>query len=180
MVLVFFLWMYSLVQHYLLLDSVSEESCFFMLMTASMMAVTLTPRFHRGIQMIWNTPNRQRYFHLFGVFALCLYLASLRACHPSVLANAAARRPWVAMLSSMLSVIHESSFVSLLLRGVSFLYLMGATGIVFLFWKTSLRVPTVADAKEIGGNSPTGSRLAHCDKSCGLCQLGLCLDNTCM
>merc|ERR1719203_2771715 len=106
LVVALFAWIHSLVQHYLAPDGVSEDLCLLMVFTSSMMAVTLTPRFHRGVQMIWNTPNRQRYFRLFGVFALCLYLASLRACHPSVLANAAARRPWVAMLSSMLSVIH--------------------------------------------------------------------------
>lgn len=176
--LMFFVWMYTLAEHYCSLDGVSKELCILLAFTASMMSISVSRRFHRGIQMIWNTPHRWRYFELFGMFAVLFYMVSLRAFDPSVWAAAATQQPWLASLHEAHSVIHGSVLGTLVLSSISLLYVATASGVIFLFWKTSLRVATVADVDV--ATQVASFQIDTGGAQCGLCQLGLCLDNTCM
>jgi hypothetical protein len=178
--ILFFVWLRSLAEHYCALDGgVSKETDMLLAFTAVMMSISVSQRFHRGIQMIWNTPHRFRYFQVFGLFFLLFYMVSLRAFEPSQWEALATNRPWLRIFHEAHSIIHTSFLGTLLLASVTLLYFVTASGIIFLFWKTSLRVPTVADV-----DSPLneGSSLENSagGNQCGLCQLGLCLDNTCM
>mmetsp|Transcript_98464 Transcript_98464/g.317450 ORF Transcript_98464/g.317450 Transcript_98464/m.317450 type:complete len:433 (-) Transcript_98464:135-1433(-) len=182
--LVFFVWLYTLAEHYCVLNGVSKELCVLLAFTASIMSISVTQRFHRGIQMIWNTPHRCRYFQVFGLFAGLFYMVSLRAFDPSRLSVAATEWPWLAVLHEVHKMIHGSLLGTLVFSSISLLYAATASGVIFLFWKTSLRVPTVADvdvpeessSRQHGPGTPRSEGCAQC----GLCQLGLCLDNPCM
>jgi len=185
LLLVFFIWMYSLASHYCG-SGFSVEVAVLLLLTACMMNISLSQRFHCGVQKIWHTPYRWRYFKLFGLFALQNYLVSLRAVEPSMWLLAAGEAPaWRRMLYSIHTAVHGSLVGAVLLSGVSVLHMATASGVIFLFWRTSLRVPTVADADGVPQDdfqklsSDSGVNAAGCFQ-CGLCQLGLCLDNTCM
>lgn len=179
--LLFFVWMYTLAEHYCALNGISKELCILLAFTASMMSISVSQRFHRGIQMIWNTPHRWRYFQLFALFALLFYMVSLRALDPALWKAAATQQPWLAGLHEVHSVIHGSFVGALVLSSISLLYMGTASGVIFLFWKTSLRVPTVADAElPTLTDSLQHTGISQQTAPCGLCQLGLCLDNTCM
>mmetsp|Transcript_64449 Transcript_64449/g.119895 ORF Transcript_64449/g.119895 Transcript_64449/m.119895 type:complete len:460 (+) Transcript_64449:103-1482(+) len=173
-----FMWMEMIMIHYLGLESISSELCILLLFTACIMSVTVAARFHRGVQLIWNTPHRWRYLCLFCFYALLTYMVSvLRIIEPSMWAQAPqAVQQWqwhrLSLVYSVSARLHSSAIGSVLLSGISLCYLIAASGIMFLFWKTSLRVPTVADAKMDSTHQAV--------KECGLCQLGLCLDNPCM
>jgi len=171
----FFAWLYSLADHYW---DVSNELCISIALTAAMMSVSVSRRFHRGIQIVWNTPHRWRYFQVFGSFALLFYTVSLRAFQPSHWAATGTEQPWLAGLHQMHSTLHSSYLATSILSSLSLLYMVTSSGIIFLFWKTSLRVPTVADAIQMSDDDPLLQ--SAIGSQCGLCQLGLCLDNTCM
>lgn len=174
----FFVWLYTLAEHYCVQEgNIDKEVCILLAFTAPLMGVSVSQRFHRGIQMIWHTPNRWRYFQIFGFFAMLFYLVSLKAFQPQRWAELVREQPWLAWPHQAHYTIHTSVLGTFVLSCVSCLYLATASGVIFLFWKTSLRVPTVADTTvvECGPlQSDTGT------VNCGLCQLGLCLDNTCM
>jgi len=173
----FFIWLWTLAEHYCSLEgALSQEAFVVLAFTATLMMISVSQRFHRGIQMIWNTPHRWRYFQVFGLFALLFYTVSLRAFQPSLWAATVIELPWLAGLHQVHSMIHSSYYATLILSSFSVLYLVTASGIIFLFWKTSLRVPTVADLSMLSETESSRSH-SHCSQ-CGLCQLGLCLDNT--
>eukprot|EP00930_Biecheleria_cincta_P006910 TRINITY_DN108014_c0_g1_i1.p1 TRINITY_DN108014_c0_g1~~TRINITY_DN108014_c0_g1_i1.p1 ORF type:complete len:434 (-),score=41.06 TRINITY_DN108014_c0_g1_i1:112-1413(-) len=174
-VFLFFMWLYSLADHYW---GVSKEMCVVLAFTASMMSVSVSQRFHRGIQIIWNTPHRWRYFQIFGLLGLLFYMVSLREVQPSHWAAAVTEQPWLAGLHEVHSMIHASYLATSVLSSLSLLYLATSSGIIFLFWKTSLRVPTVGDPCYFTDDD-SSQRTTVMDQ-CGLCQLGLCLDNPCM
>lgn len=184
MTCMFYVWLYSLASHYCGDVGMPGEMRALLLMTAAMMGISLSPRLHRGVQKIWNTPNRYIYFQLFGLFAVQNYLVSLRALEPSMWLATANRGPWLAAVHRLHSLIHETVVGSALLSLMSGLYIFTASGIIFCFWKTAVRVPTIADAEDAplvdmstpSVDGPVRPRFA----TCGLCQLGLCLDNTCM
>mmetsp|Transcript_35621 Transcript_35621/g.81641 ORF Transcript_35621/g.81641 Transcript_35621/m.81641 type:complete len:455 (+) Transcript_35621:88-1452(+) len=168
-----FLWMEMITIHYLGLESISSELCLLLLFTATIMSVTVAARFHRGVQLIWNTPHRWRYLWLFCFYAFLTYMVSvLRIIEPSMWAQAVQQWHSLSIVYNVCTQLHTSAIGSIFLSGVSLCYLIAASGIMFLFWKTSLRVPTVADAKMASTHQAV--------KECGLCQLGLCLDNPCM
>ncbi|CAJ1401097.1 unnamed protein product [Effrenium voratum] len=168
--------MYTLAEHYCVQDgSVDKEVCALLAFTAPLMSVSVSQRFHRGIQIIWHTPHRWRYFQIFGFFAVLFYLVSLRAFQPQRWAELR-EQPWLAWLHQAHYTIHTSVLGTFVLSCLSILYLATASGVIFLFWKTSLRVPTVADATLMD----SGPLQSNTGAQCGLCQLGLCLDNTCM
>jgi len=175
--IMFFVWIRSLAGHYCSMGGVSKEIYVLLAFSSAMMSISVSSRFHRGIQMIWDTPYRWRYFQLFGLFVLLFYLVSLRVLDPSLWAAAATHQPWMAALHEVHSMIHESFLGTLLLSTISLLYLIAASGVIFLFWKTSLRVPTIGDDNIHAENIMFQS---GANTQCGLCQLGLCLDNTCM
>jgi len=172
--IVFFIWLYTLADHYT--SYVSRDSCCLLVITACMMNISVSERFHKSIQIIWNTPHRWLYFQLFFLFQLFFQLfflfVSLRALSPELWEGFAERQPLFVGLWKLHSVVHSSFLGAVMLSGFALLYVVIASGIIFLFWKTALRVPTVEDVD------------GHCGKGghtqCGLCQLGLCLDNTCM
>jgi len=142
----------------------------------------MSQRFHCSVQLIWNTPHRRLYFQLFALFAVLFYLVALRFMDPSFWESILSRHQWAAQLHVVHSMIQRSTIGMCLLSTVSLLYLMTASGVIFLFWKTSLRVLTVADAGlEDEKEASQGERfVAHAhsgEGACGLCQLGLCLDN---
>lgn len=168
--LMFFIWLYTLVDHYA--PNASRESWILLIVTACLMQISVSERFHRGIQMIWNTPHRWLYFQVFFLFALLVYLVSLRAFGPELWEGFAERRPLLVGLWKVHSVVHESFLGAVVMSAFSLLYVVTASGVIFLFWKTALRVPTVENVDGVCGK---GSHT-----QCGLCQLGLCLDNTCM
>eukprot|EP00931_Biecheleriopsis_adriatica_P084404 TRINITY_DN5822_c0_g1_i1.p1 TRINITY_DN5822_c0_g1~~TRINITY_DN5822_c0_g1_i1.p1 ORF type:complete len:144 (+),score=17.64 TRINITY_DN5822_c0_g1_i1:171-602(+) len=141
-----------------------------------MMSISVSQRFHRGVQMIWHTPHRWRYFQIFGLFALLFYMVSIRALQPQLWEARVTEQPWLAKLHRLHMTIHNSYLATMILSSVSLLYLATASGVIFLFWKTSLRVPTVADVNVLTEIEPLHSRMSS--SQCGLCQLGLCLDNT--
>jgi len=168
----FFIWLWTLAEHYCSLEgALSQEAFVILAFTATLMMISVSQRFHRGVQMIWNTPHRWRYFQVFGLFALLFYTVSLRAFEPSLWAATVTELPWLAGLHQVHSMIHTNQLATLILSTLSMLYLVTASGIIFLFWKTALRVPTVADLS-------VPSEASHSQSQCGLCQLGLCLDNT--
>eukprot|EP00427_Karlodinium_veneficum_P067539 CAMPEP_0169320536 /NCGR_PEP_ID=MMETSP1017-20121227/8409_1 /TAXON_ID=342587 /ORGANISM="Karlodinium micrum, Strain CCMP2283" /LENGTH=144 /DNA_ID=CAMNT_0009414959 /DNA_START=1109 /DNA_END=1543 /DNA_ORIENTATION=- len=144
----------------------------------------MTQRFHCSVQLIWNTPHRQQYFKLFGLFAALFYAVCFRAIDPRLWEAAVSAPPWLITLREVHILAHSSSIGSVVLSAISMLYLITASGVIFLFWKTSLRVPTIADigpGKGDGDTSGVVIAAAHeGDATCGLCQLGLCLDNTFM
>lgn len=166
----FFVWLYTLAEHYT--SGVSRELCILLAFTACMMSISVSERFHRGIQMIWNTPHRWLYFQLFFLFAVLFYMVSLRALSPSLWEAFAERQPLLLGFWKLHSVVHTSFLGTLLLSSFALLYVATASGVIFLFWKTAMRVTTVAD---VDGVCSKGGHV-----QCGLCQLGLCLDNTCM
>lgn len=183
--LVFFAWIYSLAVHYCGVETVSKELLTLLLLTACMMSISTTRRFHCSVQKIWNTPNRWRYFGLFGVFACQNYMVSLHAFQPDLWQALAEQQPWLAALHKAHAAFHGSLYGTLVLSIVTFLYVATASGVIFLFWKTSLRVPTVADAgahsqEEVTRDAASDGDVTMGIMNCGLCQLGLCLDNTCM
>jgi len=179
-IFVLFMWMEMITMHYLGLESISNELCILLLFTAGIMSVSVAPRFHRGVQMIWNTPHRWRYLQLFGFYAVLVYLVSvLRIIEPSMWKGAVQQWRWLSIVYSVCLHLHSSAFGPILLSSISVCYVLAASGIMFLFWKTSLRVPTVADAV-LEPLSGTMSPSLEASRECGLCQLGLCLDNPCM
>eukprot|EP00930_Biecheleria_cincta_P029495 TRINITY_DN20518_c0_g1_i1.p1 TRINITY_DN20518_c0_g1~~TRINITY_DN20518_c0_g1_i1.p1 ORF type:complete len:434 (+),score=57.46 TRINITY_DN20518_c0_g1_i1:159-1460(+) len=171
----FFAWLYSLADHYW---SVSNELCISLAVTAAMMSISVSRRFHRGVQIIWNTPQRWRYFQIFRCFGLLFYTVSLRAFQPSQWEAVGMEQPWLAGLHRIHSMMHSSYLAASVLSSLSLLYVAASSGVIFLFWKTSLRVPTVADA--IPASEDVAVQQHVLGSECGLCQLGLCLDNTCM
>jgi len=171
--MLFLFWLHSLAEHYSMLEGIGREMRVLMIMTAGMMSISVSQRFHRGVQMIWHTPNRWHYLKLFAVVALLAYLAVLRVFDPAKWASAAAQWPWLTSLHEVHSIVYGSVLGTLALSTISWLYVVTASGLIFCFWKTSLRVPTVAD---VGAGHHTLLKRS-CSK-CGLCQLGLCLDNT--
>jgi len=174
----FFIWMYTLAEHYCAQDGiVDKEVCVLLVFTAPLMSVSVSQRFHRGIQMIWHTPHRWRYFHIFGFFAVLVYLVSLRAFQPQIWAALVAIHPSLSWLHQAHYTIHTSVLGTFVLSCVSCLYMATASGVIFLFWKTALRVPTIADVNPVESGQLQSN--PGCN-TCGLCQLGLCLDNTCM
>jgi len=167
----FLLWLHSLAEHYSVLEGIGREIGVLMIMTASLMSISVSQRFHRGVQMIWHTPHRWHYLKLFVLIAILTYMASLRVFVPARWAGAAAQWPFLASLHEVHSRLYSSVIGTVALNTISWLYVVTTSGLVFCFWKTSLRVPTVADAGHAQGVKKSHSK-------CGLCQLGLCLDNT--
>mmetsp|Transcript_68981 Transcript_68981/g.177788 ORF Transcript_68981/g.177788 Transcript_68981/m.177788 type:complete len:441 (-) Transcript_68981:112-1434(-) len=172
--MLFFFWLYSLAEHYAMLDGFCKEIRMLMIMTACMMSISVSQRFHQGVQAIWNTPHRWHYLKLFGLFAVLSYLASLRVFEPSLWSGVARQQPLLAAIHRVHSLFYDSLLGTLALASVSCLYAIAASGVIFAFWRTSLRVPTVADA----GAATQNELLRRSTSGCGLCQLGLCLDNT--
>lgn len=168
--LLFYFWLHSLAEHYAMLEGIGRE--FLMLMTACMMSISVSQRFHRAVQIIWHTPDRWHYLKLFALFAVLTYLTSLRTFEPSMWEPAARRMPWLKVLHEAHSVLYDSLLGTMALAMISWLYVATVSGVIFCFWKTSMRVPTVADEGDLQGDP-----LKHSSR-CGLCQLGLCLDNT--
>eukprot|EP00929_Paragymnodinium_shiwhaense_P102159 TRINITY_DN65348_c0_g1_i1.p1 TRINITY_DN65348_c0_g1~~TRINITY_DN65348_c0_g1_i1.p1 ORF type:complete len:497 (+),score=48.18 TRINITY_DN65348_c0_g1_i1:96-1586(+) len=187
--MVFYMWMYSLASHYCGY-TMSFELAFILLLTAAMMSITLSQRFHHGVQKIWNTPHRWQYFKLFFAIAVQNYLVSIRVVEPSVWLPQDAP-DWRVWLHAVHVAIRSSIIGDAILFCVSWLHMLSGSGLIFLFWKTSLRLPTIADlddgqsrAGDDGSSrasSPEGTPVSRFfEHSCGLCQLGLCLDNACM
>lgn len=188
--LAFFSWMYLLALYYCVSPSTegsqvfSGEFCSLLMVTACMMSITMSQRFHCSVQLIWNTPHRRLYFRLFALLAVLFYLVSLRAIDPRLWESAASNTSWLQGLHALHCLIHGSRVGAAVLSCMSMLYLATASGVIFLFWKTSLRVPTVADVSLAEDDVPAGAAfVSHAiagEDACGLCQLGLCLDNTYM
>lgn len=176
-IVVFFVWIYLLASHYVALDGISVELCVLLLFTANIMSISVCKRFHRGVQMIWNTPHKWRYLRLFSLYSLLCHMVVFRAVAPSRWAAVVAHRPWLAGVHSLHALVHGSLCGTILLSAFSLLYVSIASGAIFLFWKTSLRVPTVASAEL---QEQRGAMGGAATTQCGLCQLGLCLDNPCM
>lgn len=174
----FFFWIYMLAGHYVAVSGVSGEICVVLLFTANIMSISVCERFHRGVQMIWNTPNKWRYLRLFGLYSVLCHLVVFRTLEPSHWEGIAMRQPWLASIHRLHFLIHSSFSGAIFLSGFSLLYISTASGAIFLFWKTSLRVPTVASIDLLGQNDALNNSMGG--SQCGLCQLGLCLDNTCM
>lgn len=177
--LCFFSWIYTLAGHYMSKAGVSVEVSVLLLFTATIMSISVCPRFHRGVQMIWNTPNKWRYLRLFGLYSILCHMVVFRALEPSQWEAVAAQKSWLAGVYKLHALVHSSLSGMIFLSGFSLLYVSTASGAIFLFWKTSLRVPTVASA-EVRQQNPLMPKLTHSGSQCGLCQLGLCLDNDCM
>jgi len=177
--LCFFSWIYTLAEHYVTKATASAEVFVVLLFTATIMSISVCPRFHRGVQMIWNTPNKWRYLRFFGLYFLLCHMVVFRALEPSQWESFAVQKPWLAGVHKLHVLVHSSFSGMIFLSGFSLMYISTASGAIFLFWKTSLRVPTVAsaDVREQGGLMP---KLASSGSQCGLCQLGLCLDNDIM
>mmetsp|Transcript_62797 Transcript_62797/g.162262 ORF Transcript_62797/g.162262 Transcript_62797/m.162262 type:complete len:479 (-) Transcript_62797:63-1499(-) len=173
--LAFHFWLHSLAVHYSMLDGLGSEVSILILFTATLMSISVSQRFHRSVQMIWHTQNRWHYFKVFGIFAVIAYLAVLRVFQPARWKEAvlAAQLPWLTALHEAQTVFYSSDIGIVALSTISWLYVLTASGLCFCFWKTSLRVPTVADVGQ-----KHGSTLPRGNSRCGLCQLGLCLDNT--
>jgi len=178
-VFLFFMWLYSLAEHYCALGTSYITMFALLALTATLMGISVNQRTHRGIKLIWNTPNRWRIFQVFGFAAVLSYTAVLRMLQPSVWATFAQPIPWLMALHNLHSLVHSTWLGMLLLSGLTLFYATFASGLIFLFWKTSLRVPTVADASDIRQEQVL-YRTSKDRLQCGLCQLGLCLDNTSM
>jgi len=175
----FFSWIYTLAGHYMSKAGVSIEVSVLLLFTATIMSISVCPRFHRGVQMIWNTPNRYRYLRLFGLYSVLCHMVVFRALEPLQWEAVAAEKPWLAGMHKIHTLVHGSLSGMIMLSSFSLLYISTASGAIFLFWKTSLRVPTVASA-DVHQQHRLMPKLTPSHSQCGLCQLGLCLDNDCM
>ncbi|CAK0839939.1 unnamed protein product [Prorocentrum cordatum] len=143
--LMFFLWLYTLVDHYA--PNASRESWILLIVTACLMQISVSERFHKGIQMIWNTPHRWLYFQLFFLFALLVYMVSLRALGPELWEGIAERRPLLVGLWKLHSVVHDS-FVGVPLR------VRGRAG------GTGLREPASATGGVAGTRASSGGSAA--------------------
>lgn len=181
-IVVCFIWMYTLALQYC--SAIFRELGLVLLFTAALMGITMTPRFHFCVKVIWNTPNRVLYFRLFALMSVMLYSLLPRAVDPSLWASAAAKHSYLMRIHSIHESIHTSRVGTVLLSGVSLIYLATASGIIFLFWKTSVRVPTVASVWSTQDKGCTACSLIESANGdgggCGLCRLGLCLDNNFM
>lgn len=173
--LVFLFWLHALAEHYIIFHSFGNHKRPVIVMTACMMSISVCQRFHRGVQMIWHTPHRWHYLKLFVVIAILVYLAVLGHVDPSRIRPAFPQWLWIDYLHKAHLVAYGSVLGNVFLVALSCIYVGAASGLIFCFWKTSLRVPTIADV----GHGAVGSLKRNCSK-CGLCQLGLCLDNTSM
>jgi len=176
--LCFFSWIFTLAEHYIT-SGVSMEVSVLLLFTATIMSISVCPRFHRGVQMIWNTPHKWRYLRLFGLYFVLCHMVIFRALEPLQWEPFAARQPWLAGMHRLHVFVHSSSFGMFFLSCFSLLYISTASGAIFLFWKTSVRVPTVASTG-VRDQCIHMPKLTSSGSQCGLCQLGLCLDNDCM
>jgi len=198
--LALFAWMRTLFAHYSG-NGVLQELWPVLLFMAALISIPITERFRVSVKKIWHTPHRKRFFLLFAFFALQTYAVTLRALEPQHWEFLADTTPLLRALHRCHADLYASRLGTMMFCALSVLYATTASGVIFLFWKTSLRVPTVADAEQLcparGGlsparsSTPTGavgdllddasllSPRRHCE-DCGLCQLGLCLDNTCM
>jgi len=176
----FYFWMCSLASHYCAWDAGSNVDIFLLLLTACLMSISFSQRFHHGVRMIWTTPYRFLYFQLFALLAVMCYMVSIRLLGPQILSSAEWYPP---ALGVAVKLLLSSRTASLVLGSIPFVYVTAASGLIFLFWKTSLRVPTIAntpllDPRLIRSRHNMGEWDWHSE--CGLCQLGLCLDNPCM
>lgn len=167
---VFLFWLRSLAEHYALLGGRTREQFCVVAMLAGMMSVSVSQRFHRGVQKIWHTPSRWVFLKVFCVILVLSILAVLRLL-TDLLVDSVLLAPFVQAQQGLFI----SVFCTAVLSFISWAYILSASGVIFCFWKTSLRVPTVADV----GDGHKG-RLKPSSSKCGLCQLGLCLDNTAM
>lgn len=174
-VLVFLFWLHSMADHYSMLEGFSRETRIVMIMTSGMMSITVSQRFHLGVKKIWHTKHRLVYFKLFLGFAVLAYFAVLRVFEPGCWQNTVAELPWLTSLHRAHKFVYNSIIGTIALSTVSWLYIFAGSGLCFCFWKTSLRVPTVADV----GHGHDELLKRSCSR-CGLCQLGICLDNTAM
>jgi hypothetical protein len=179
---VFFVWLYTLADHYCPTQGFSRLAMTVLLsFTAAMMSVSVSQRFHRSIQIIWNTKYRWLYFQLFFLFAVLSYMASLHVISSALWAQAAMGNPSPLGQLWQLHITLQHSFIgTLLLSCMSLLYMGTASGVIFVFWRTSLRVPTVGEMEKPAWYEDTHGSARNGHPKCGLCHLGLCLDNTCM
>merc|ERR1712232_522431 len=106
--------------HYLAIDDISFEMDFLLWSTACAMSISVTPRFHKGVQMIWNTANRWLYLRLFFLYVVLCYMLALKTAGPSLWAQVAALGPSFAIISDAHSTFQRSSLGSLVLSGFSF------------------------------------------------------------
>merc|ERR1712151_577747 len=137
---------------------------------------------HRGVQIIWNTQNRWLYLRLFFLYVVLCYMVAIRTAGPSIWAQISALGPSFAVISEVHSSFQRSSIGIFILSSFSVLYGLVASGAVFCFWKTSLRVPTIAgiDPHRKNDHETLLHKTGLGSRQCGLCPLGLCLDNTSM
>lgn len=195
--LAFYAWLQGLAVHYGGLRTLPELWHLFLLM-ACLASISTTDRFQESVRKSLATPpGKHRFFGLFAFFALQIYAVCLRVLTPSSWVEAAENIPCLQLLHQAHTLLYNSKIGTLLFGFVATIFAVSASGVIFLFWKTSLRVPTVADVRRGAHSlaasprvfSPLGltqldaaarSPESRCCADCGLCQLGLCLDNTCM
>eukprot|EP00927_Polykrikos_kofoidii_P057703 TRINITY_DN51891_c0_g1_i1.p1 TRINITY_DN51891_c0_g1~~TRINITY_DN51891_c0_g1_i1.p1 ORF type:complete len:439 (+),score=38.81 TRINITY_DN51891_c0_g1_i1:58-1374(+) len=174
LIVFFYFWLYTIVQHYRKTPTISERTCIFL--TAGAMHISLGRRLQCSVQKIWNTPSRKYYLFMFGLFIFHIYLMAMGRLDVSTWHDengSAVCRLYAKFLHSIVGQLFFSC--------ISFSYMNTAAGLIFLFWKTSVRVPTIASFE---GLSSRRTRLrgdfqtfSATSTECGLCQLGLCLDN---
>jgi len=174
--LLFFFWMCSLAQHYCVpavhVSSgglVCRELYLLLVFASCMMSISVSRRFHVAVRLIWNSPFRPIYLKLFVLYACLLYLVGLRVLDPSLWKVLAPDRQMMTDIYQLHVVLHRSQPIQLILPLISVSFLTLTSGVIFLFWKTSFSVPTVSDAD--------GDPVYETRSDCGLCQLGLCLNN---
>jgi len=172
--LVFFTWMCTLAQRYCVPTTGSPEGVVpcqelyvVMSFAACMMSISVSRRLHYSIRTIWTTPRFSLFARLFLIFVVLAYLVALRVLDPSLWEKLEVSQPFITLphVKRMHIWMHSSGVLLMPLISASFLTL--ASGLIFLFWKTSVSLPTVADADDSG----------EVRSDCALCQLGLCLSN---
>lgn len=181
-----FLWLLTLADRYCTVPGGDShisrlEWCTLLVFTACMMSLSMTRRCQYAVEIMRRKGRRVIYFRGFAVFASLSYLTGLRMVDPSFWGSAA-EMPLLSGLHAIHMALYTSSLGKAGLSAVSFTYLVAASGVIFLFWKTSVRVFTVADAIVPASSSGVsqllpGAPMATSRHECGLCQLGLCLDN---
>lgn len=183
MTIVFFFWLLGIAYHYCGDSGIGSGLYPLVFMTATMISISLSPRFHRSVRKVWNTPQRSIYLRLFCFVAVLNYMVTMRALAPGQWLAFARQGPVLSAIHQLHTLSRETWVGSAVMAFMSGVYALTASGVIFCFWKTSLRVPTIADAEDAPTEQVDTDRpqalLQRSFAPCGLCQLGLCLDNPC-
>merc|ERR1719223_1770332 len=99
-------------------------------------------------------------------------MVALRAAGPAMWAELAQLAPSLAVVSEAHAAFTRSAVGTFILTCFSMLYCLTASGAIFCFWKTSMRVPTIATTEGVGFHGKDSWRRHGAvggSRQCGLC-----------